>query len=144
MAHGLESQVLFMDNDLVDFAMRAPAPLKLHNLDSVVGLNENEPGPKTLKYFQKNRDGKLLLRRAVARHIPTEIVDGEKKAFRRRMRSGSRARVSNTYAGPCLMKRRESIATCTGLRCLHWSTNISTVDRIGVCLYGHCLTLNAG
>ncbi len=81
MAHGLESRVPFMDNELVDFAMRVPAALKLHNLDSVVRLNENEPGPKTLKYFQKNRDGKLLLRRAMARHIPAEIVDGEKKGF---------------------------------------------------------------
>jgi len=81
MAHGLESRVPFMDNDLVDFAMRVPAGLKLHHLDSVVGLNENEPGPKTLKYFQKNRDGKLLLRRAMARHIPAEIVDGEKIGF---------------------------------------------------------------
>ena len=81
MAHGLESRVPFMDNDLVDFAMRVPAGLKLNHLYSVVGLNENEPGPKTLKYFQKNRDGKLLLRRAMARHIPAEIVGGEKKGF---------------------------------------------------------------
>lgn len=81
MAHGLESRVPFLDNDLVDFAMRVPASLKLRNLDTVVKLNENEPGPKTLKYFQQTRDGKLLLRRAMERHIPKEIVDGEKKGF---------------------------------------------------------------
>lgn len=81
MAHGLESRVPFMDNDLVDFAMRVPASLKLSNLDSVVRLNENEPGPKTLKYFQKNRDGKLLLRRAMARQLPAVIINGEKKGF---------------------------------------------------------------
>jgi asparagine synthase (glutamine-hydrolysing) len=81
MAHGLETRVPFLDNDLVDFAMRVPAGLKLKNLASVVQLNENEPGSKTLKYFQQNRDGKLLLRQAMQRHIPAEIVNAEKKGF---------------------------------------------------------------
>src|SRR5690606_14178441 len=31
MAHGLESRVPFLDNDLVDFAMRCPVRLKLNN-----------------------------------------------------------------------------------------------------------------
>ena len=47
MAHGLETRVPFLDNDLVDFAMRVPVRLKLGNLGEVVRLNENEPGPKT-------------------------------------------------------------------------------------------------
>ena len=81
MAHGLETRVPFLDNDLVEFAMRVPAGLKLRNLDSVVKLNENEPGPKTLKYFHQTRDGKLLLRRAMERHIPKEILKAEKKGF---------------------------------------------------------------
>ena len=45
MAHSLESRVPFMDNDLVDFAMRVPVSLKLRDLTEVVRLNENEPGP---------------------------------------------------------------------------------------------------
>jgi len=81
MAHGLECRVPFMDNDLVDFAMRVPASMKLRNLDTVVKLNENEPGPKTLKYFQRNHDGKLLLRSAMARRLPAVIVNGVKKGF---------------------------------------------------------------
>jgi len=81
MAHGLECRVPFMDNDLVDFAMRVPASMKLRNLDTVVRLNENEPGPKTLKYFQRNHDGKLLLRSAMARRLPEVIVNGVKKGF---------------------------------------------------------------
>ena len=32
MAHGLETRVPFLDNDLVDFAMRCPVGLKLNNL----------------------------------------------------------------------------------------------------------------
>src|SRR3546814_1505796 len=65
MAHGLESRVPFMDNDLVDFAMAVPVDLKLGNLSHVVAHNENEPGPKTRKYFERTRDGKLLLREAM-------------------------------------------------------------------------------
>ena len=32
MAHGLETRLPFLDNDLVDFAMRCPVNLKLNNL----------------------------------------------------------------------------------------------------------------
>lgn len=81
MAHGLEARVPFLDNDLVDFAVKAPVRLKLKNLTEVVRLNENEPGPKTTKYFQKTRDGKLLLRQVMSRYIPAEIIEREKKGF---------------------------------------------------------------
>lgn len=81
MAHSLETRVPFLDNDLVDFAMKIPARLKLGNLTEVVRLNENEPGPKTASYFQKTRDGKLLLRKAMKRHIPEVITDREKQGF---------------------------------------------------------------
>lgn len=81
MAHSLETRVPFLDNDLVDFAMKIPARLKLGNLTEVVRLNENEPGSKTARYFQKTRDGKLLLRKAMKRHIPEVITDREKQGF---------------------------------------------------------------
>jgi len=81
MAHGLETRVPFLDNDLVDFAMRVPVGLKLGNLREVVRLNENEPGAKSEKYFQKTRDGKLVLREVMKRYIPPEITDGIKKGF---------------------------------------------------------------
>jgi len=81
MAHGLETRVPFLDNDLVDFAVRVPVALKLGNLNEVVRLNENEPGVKTRKYFEKNRDGKLLLRRAMARFCPPKITEAEKQGF---------------------------------------------------------------
>ena len=55
MAHGLETRVPFLDNDLVDFAMRVPVSMKLGNLGDVVKLNENEPGLKTRKYFENAR-----------------------------------------------------------------------------------------
>jgi asparagine synthase (glutamine-hydrolysing) len=81
MAHGLETRVPFLDNDLVDFAMRVPVSLKLRNLTEVVRLNENEPGSKTARYFHKAKDGKLLLRKGMARHVPAEIVEAEKQGF---------------------------------------------------------------
>jgi asparagine synthase (glutamine-hydrolysing) len=81
MAHGLETRMPFLDNDLVDFAMRVPVRLKLGNLGEVVRLDENEPGPKTAKYFQQTRDGKLLLRRVMDKYVPASIADGIKKGF---------------------------------------------------------------
>jgi asparagine synthase (glutamine-hydrolysing) len=81
MAHSLETRVPFLDNDLVDFAMKIPVRLKLGNLGDVVRLNENEPGSKTAKYFQKTRDGKLVLRKVMERHIPNAITDRAKQGF---------------------------------------------------------------
>jgi asparagine synthase (glutamine-hydrolysing) len=81
MAHGLETRLPFLDNDLVDFAMKIPVGLKLKNLGAVVRLNENEPGPKTLRYFQKAKDGKLVLRRVMERYVPPEIAYAEKQGF---------------------------------------------------------------
>jgi asparagine synthase (glutamine-hydrolysing) len=81
MAHGLENRVPFLDNDLVDFAMRLPVATKLGNLGDVVHLNENEPGAKTRAYFEKTRDGKLLLRRVMQRYVPATITDAVKKGF---------------------------------------------------------------
>ena len=81
MAHSLETRVPFLDNDLVDFAMRVPVNLKLGNLGEVVRLNENEPGAKPAKYFDKTKDGKLLLRKAMERYIPNEVTKREKQGF---------------------------------------------------------------
>jgi asparagine synthase (glutamine-hydrolysing) len=81
MAHGLETRVPFMDNDLVDFAMRCPVGLKLNNLAEVLRLNENDSFDKQGVYFQKTRDGKQILRDVMVRYIPSETVRGEKQGF---------------------------------------------------------------
>ncbi|OEU69674.1 MAG: asparagine synthetase B, partial [Desulfovibrio sp. S3730MH75] len=81
MAHGLESRVPFLDNDLVDFAMRCPVHLKLNNLAEVVRINENEPGDKQGKFFQKTRDGKQILRDVMKRYIPEDVTRAEKQGF---------------------------------------------------------------
>ncbi len=81
MAHSLENRVPFLDNDLVDFAQRLPVGHKLRNLEEVVRLNENEPGPKTQMYFDKTRDGKLMLREVMSRYVPESITEGVKQGF---------------------------------------------------------------
>lgn len=81
MANGLESRVPFLDNDLVDFAMKVPVRLKLNNLTEVIRLNENEPGGKIEKYYNRVRDGKLILREMMSRHIPSQVTQAKKQGF---------------------------------------------------------------
>ena len=83
MAHSLETRVPFMDNDLVDFAMKCPVNLKLNNLGDVIRLNENDlgQGRKTNLYFQKTSDGKQILRDVMSGYIPSEITQAQKQGF---------------------------------------------------------------
>jgi len=81
MAHGLETRVPFLDNDLVDFAMQVPVSLKLNNLTDVINVNENEPGRKSTNYFEKTKDGKLLLRKVMQGYIPDTVTDAVKQGF---------------------------------------------------------------
>ena len=81
MAHGMESRVPFLDNDLVDFALRVPARLKLGSLDEGIRINENEPVPKRAMLFRQPKYGKVLLRGAMERHIPAEVLAREKQGF---------------------------------------------------------------
>ena len=81
MAHSLESRVPFLDNDLADFAMKLPARTKLGNLAEVVRIDENEPGGKQNRYYQKTKDGKLILRQMMGNYIPSKITDREKQGF---------------------------------------------------------------
>jgi asparagine synthase (glutamine-hydrolysing) len=81
MAHSLETRVPFLDNALVDFAMRLPVRLKLRNLQEVVKLNENDPGAKSAQYYQRTNDGKLLLRDMVSRYVSSDVAAREKQGF---------------------------------------------------------------
>jgi len=81
MAHSLETRVPFLDNDLVDFAMRVPTRLRLANLGGTPRINENEPGNKSDKYVELTSDGKLLLRKVMSRHIPKSVTEARKQGF---------------------------------------------------------------
>lgn len=80
MAHGLETRVPFMDNDLVEFAMRCPVGLKLNNLHNVLRIDENELAKKQ-EFFRRTNDGKQILREMMVRYIPKEIAQAEKQGF---------------------------------------------------------------
>ncbi len=81
MAHSMETRVPFMDNDLVDFAMKCPVSLKLKNLTEIIQMNENELGGKKKKYFKKTNDGKQILRKVMAQYVPKSISEGIKQGF---------------------------------------------------------------
>lgn len=81
MAHGLESRVPFLDNDLVDFAMKVPVEYKLNNLQDVTRLNENDLGSKPEQYYGKSNDGKRILRDAMSKHLPPDVRDRVKQGF---------------------------------------------------------------
>jgi len=137
MAHSLESRVPFLDNDLVDFALKVPVRLKLKNLSEAIRLNENEPGPKSALYFERTRDGKLLLRRVMERYVPHEVTNGVKQGFSapdaswfrgesidyvRRMLFDERARIYEFLDRPSVLRWvEEHIQGRQNLRLFIWS-----------------------
>ena len=81
MANGLENRVPFMDNQLVDFAMKCPVNLKLRNLSEVLKINENHPGHKKNLFFKKTNDGKRILRDMLKSKLPFQITNAKKQGF---------------------------------------------------------------
>ena len=81
MAHGLETRVPFLDNDLVDFAMRVPPEMKLGQIDAPRTFDENLPGHKKNRYFENARDGKMILREAMRKHVPDRVISHPKQGF---------------------------------------------------------------
>jgi asparagine synthase (glutamine-hydrolysing) len=81
MAHGLETRVPFLDNDVVDLAMRMPVRAKLRHLDLDDRLDENAVGPKNDVYYSRTNDGKLVLREMLRRVLPPSYVEGIKQGF---------------------------------------------------------------
>ncbi|MBI4504033.1 MAG: asparagine synthase (glutamine-hydrolyzing) [Chloroflexi bacterium] len=80
MAHGLETRVPFLDDDLVAFAVSLPARYKLRELGQIVHIDENELG-KRLRVERATNEGKAVLRRALARLIPREVAERAKQGF---------------------------------------------------------------
>ena len=80
MSHSLETRVPFMDNDLVDFAMKCPAEYKIKNLGYNQNLDENDLKKKS-KYFQRTNDGKKVLRHAMENILPNEVTKRKKQGF---------------------------------------------------------------
>ncbi|WP_421790302.1 asparagine synthase (glutamine-hydrolyzing) [Hyphobacterium sp.] len=81
MAHSLETRVPFLDNDLVDFAMKIPARLKLGRLDEVAALGPHASAEDIAKFKTKTTDGKLILRKVMKGLLPDEISHRIKQGF---------------------------------------------------------------
>jgi asparagine synthase (glutamine-hydrolysing) len=80
MAHGLETRVPFLDNELVDYACRIPIRYKVPGLKSAEGIDENMPRKKA--YYQSViRKGKDVLRQAMRRILPREVTRARKQGF---------------------------------------------------------------
>lgn len=77
MAHGLESRVPFLDNDLVEFAMRLPVHFNLDLPKQSKPQDENSLD----KFLLKRCDGKRLLRRAMGRYVPESVSAAHKQGF---------------------------------------------------------------
>ena len=80
MANGLEERFPFLDNDLVDFAMKVPVKHKLGNLEKELKTIDENTVAKKKKYRQFD-DGKNVLRKAMEDFIPKEIIERKKQGF---------------------------------------------------------------
>lgn len=78
MAHGLETRVPFLDNDLVDYACRIPADYKINDMQHMEVIDENLPRKK--KHITAT-NGKMILRSAMENILPPQVTDRQKQGF---------------------------------------------------------------
>ncbi|MFA6127010.1 MAG: asparagine synthase (glutamine-hydrolyzing) [Bacteroidales bacterium] len=80
MANGLEERFPFLDNDLVDFAMKIPVKHKLGRLEHEIKRIDENMSRKKTKYHEYD-DGKNVLRKAMQELIPEQIINRNKQGF---------------------------------------------------------------
>ncbi|MBN1553598.1 MAG: asparagine synthase (glutamine-hydrolyzing) [Phycisphaerae bacterium] len=80
MAHSLEQRIPFLDNDLVDLACRIPVRYKVAGIEHLERLDENLQRKKSY-YQDQMHTGKTVLRAAMEKHLPPEIVAARKQGF---------------------------------------------------------------
>ncbi|MBL7069146.1 MAG: asparagine synthase (glutamine-hydrolyzing) [Candidatus Omnitrophica bacterium] len=80
MVHNLEVRLPFLDNDLVDFALKVPVRLKLRRIEEIINIDEDGLA-KREEYFQKMHDGKMILRKVLGRYTDGEIAGQYKQGF---------------------------------------------------------------
>lgn len=81
MAHSIETRFPFLDNYLVDFSLKIPPSFKI-KLDYFLDkIDENANFNKKMEFYKKNRDGKLILRFALAKILPEDIIYAYKQGF---------------------------------------------------------------
>jgi asparagine synthase (glutamine-hydrolysing) len=80
MAYGLETRVPFLDNDLVDFAMRCPVEFKIRDLMDTGLLDENDLVAKN-SAKARSSTGKYILRESMQDRLPHQITSAMKQGF---------------------------------------------------------------
>ncbi len=80
MASGLEERFPFLDNALVDFAMRLPVEHKLADLKHMLDIDEDEVKKKLIAQ-EAFSGGKSCLRQAMAHLVPREVMQRRKQGF---------------------------------------------------------------
>ncbi len=80
MASGLEERFPFLDNKLVDFAIRLPVHHKLADLKQMLDIDEDTVRKKLVAQDAFS-GGKSCLREAMAHIIPDEIMQRRKQGF---------------------------------------------------------------
>ncbi len=75
MAHGLETRVPFLDNDLVDFSMKVPVSMKIAN--SISNADENDLFSKKQAY----KEGKTILRKTLSKYLDKQVTENKKQGF---------------------------------------------------------------
>lgn len=81
MRFGLESRVPFLDNNIVDFAMKLPVKYKIKNLRNNIRVDENLLFNKPEAFIKKTNDGKQILRKALPDLIPSFVKSEIKRGF---------------------------------------------------------------
>lgn len=80
MASGLEERFPFLDNALVDFAMKLPVAHKLADLDDMLMIDEDAVRKKLIAQ-DAFVGGKSCLRQAMSRVLPSEVMERRKQGF---------------------------------------------------------------
>lgn len=80
MASGLEERFPFLDNELVDFAMRLPVSHKLSDLNRMLSIDEDAVKKKLIAE-EAFDTGKSCLRRALVDVVPEDVRNRKKQGF---------------------------------------------------------------
>ena len=81
MAHGLETRVPFLDNDLVEFASGFPSGCKLGNLGEVVSARTRTSRDQDAALLRADARRQAAAPPAMERHIPRRVTDAVKQGF---------------------------------------------------------------
>ncbi len=92
-----------------------PVGMKLATSARSSGSTRTSPGPKTKQFFERTRDGKLLLRKAMERYVPAPVAQAAKQGFSAPDASWFRGE-SIDYVRRALLERRRRDLRVPGSR----------------------------